>query len=82
MSTYGIYLVFIPPYSPDLNPIEFAWKSVRRMISKFFIKSSDELQKIIAYTFELCTASMSLASSWIDKIASKVEHLKYLCSAQ
>lgn len=74
----GIYLVFIPPYSPDLNPIEFAWKSVRRMISKFFIKSKEHLQEIIACVFEKCVETMSLANSWIDKIASKIEHLKFL----
>ena len=22
----GMYLVYLPPYSPDLNPIEFIWK--------------------------------------------------------
>ncbi|MFZ2071794.1 MAG: transposase [Halobacteriota archaeon] len=27
----GIYLVFLPPYSPDLNPIEFVWKSLKRL---------------------------------------------------
>jgi transposase len=74
----GIYLVFIPPYSPDLNPIEFIWKSVRRMISKFFIKSKEHLQGIIACTFEKCVESISFANSWIDKIASKIEHLKFL----
>jgi putative transposase len=28
-----IYLLYLPPYSPDLNPIEFIWKSVKRVIS-------------------------------------------------
>ena len=36
----GITITFIPKYSPDLNPIEFIWKSIRRMISQIgFIKS-------------------------------------------
>ncbi|MFQ6063540.1 MAG: transposase [Methanosarcinales archaeon] len=29
----GIYLIFLPPYSPDLNPIEYIWKSIKRMLS-------------------------------------------------
>ena len=29
----GIKLVYLPPYSPDLNPIEFIWKSIKREIS-------------------------------------------------
>ncbi|MCW7076570.1 MAG: transposase, partial [Candidatus Syntrophoarchaeum sp.] len=30
----GIYLVYLPPYSPDLNPIEFVWKSIKRRFSR------------------------------------------------
>lgn len=30
----GIYLTFLPPYSPNLNPIEFIWKSIKRYISQ------------------------------------------------
>lgn len=26
----GIELVFLPPYSPDLNPIEYIWKSIKK----------------------------------------------------
>lgn len=26
----GIKLVFLPPYSPDLNPVEFIWKTIKR----------------------------------------------------
>ena len=26
----NIYLVYLPPYSPDLNPIEKLWKKVKR----------------------------------------------------
>jgi putative transposase len=33
-----IILVFLPLYSPDLNPIEFIWKSVRKEILKEFIE--------------------------------------------
>ena len=34
----GIYLVYLPPYSPDLNPIEFIWKSIKRAISIVFVE--------------------------------------------
>ncbi len=35
----GITLVFLPKYSPNLNPIEFVWKSLRRKVSQVFAKS-------------------------------------------
>lgn len=31
---YDIYPVFLPPYSPNLNPIEFIWKSIKKYISQ------------------------------------------------
>ena len=39
--------VFLPPYSPDINPIEFIWKSVRKEISKEFIESITQLRDLI-----------------------------------
>ena len=30
----GIILIHLPPYSPDLNPIEFGWKDLKRELSK------------------------------------------------
>ena len=29
-----IYFIYLPPYSPDLNPIEFGWKDLKRELSK------------------------------------------------
>lgn len=31
---HNIELVFLPPYSPDLNPIEFIWKCIKRVTSE------------------------------------------------
>jgi len=30
----NIALVYLPPYSPDLNPIENVWKNVKRAVSE------------------------------------------------
>jgi putative transposase len=29
----NIWLIYLPPYSPDLNPIEFCWKDVKRELA-------------------------------------------------
>ena len=29
----SIFLVFLPPYSPDLQPIEFGWKDLKRELA-------------------------------------------------
>ncbi|MEM3455807.1 MAG: transposase, partial [Candidatus Micrarchaeia archaeon] len=43
----NINLVFLPPYLPDLNPIEFIWKDIRGKISKTFIESIDHMKEVI-----------------------------------
>jgi len=32
----GIEIVFLPPYSLELNPIEYIWRSTKRVISTTF----------------------------------------------
>ena len=38
----GILVLFLPPYSPDMNPIEEAFSSV-----KYFLQDHDELLQAI-----------------------------------
>lgn len=63
----GITLVFLPPYSPDLNPIEFIWKSVKRYISSTFLMYKEELREIVETLFYIFSSSLSFAKSWIRK---------------
>ena len=62
----GIQLIFLPPYSPDLNPIEFIWKSIKRVISRSFIKDLDNLKKVISDLFLDYATHLSFAKSWIE----------------
>lgn len=64
----GIYLVPLPVYSPDLNPIEFIWKSIKRVLSITFIRNEYHLKKIIKESFDKYANSMSYAKDWILKI--------------
>lgn len=60
----GIRLVYLPPYSPDLNPIECIWKSVKRAISLINFKSVEELREKISY-----------AKNWIPEFAPAFKYL-------
>jgi len=62
-----ISLVYLPPYSPDLNPIESVWKSVKRVISEKSPLNVEELKEAIAKTFKKLTESLSFAKSWIEE---------------
>ena len=63
----NILLVFLPPYSPDLNPIEYIWKDIKRVISKTFIQDLGKLKRVILKTFLDCSERLSYAKSWIQK---------------
>ena len=62
-----INLVFLPPYSPDLNPIEYIWKSVKRIISRTFVQDLHHLKQIILDAFKNYGCSLSFAKAWIIK---------------
>jgi transposase len=66
-SNLSIRLVFLPPYSPDLNPIESIWKSIKKVISREFIKDVDHLKFIIKRNFEVFSSRLSFARKWIKK---------------
>ncbi|MEM3191769.1 MAG: transposase [Nitrososphaeria archaeon] len=53
-----------PPYSPDLNPIEFIWKSVKRIVSVASINSEEDLKVRIRNDFLEVSASLTFARSW------------------
>jgi len=63
----GIELVFLPPYSPDLNPIEYVWKSIKRIMSTTFVRHVDDIRNTIKEAFYRLTKKLSFAAAWIDK---------------
>lgn len=60
-------LVYLPPYSPDLNPIEQIWRVIKRVLSPLFVKTLDELKGVISNSFYDLTQRMSFAEKWIKK---------------
>lgn len=71
----GIELVYLPPYSPDLNPLEFIWKSIKRVISQAFIPDLCYLKGVIREHFEEFSSRLSFAQGWIERFLS--EDLRY-----
>lgn len=63
----GIELVYLPPYSPDLNPIELIWKSIKRIVSREFILDLDHMRRIIRDAFQKFSSQLSFAKRWIEK---------------
>ena len=49
----GAYLLYLPPYSPDLNPIEQAFAKFKALLRKVSARTVDDLWAAIAEIIEL-----------------------------
>jgi putative transposase len=61
----NIKLVYLPLYSPDLNPIEFIWKSIKKTISVTPIEAISELVDLVSDNFIDLTKRISFARYWV-----------------
>ena len=51
----GAEVLYLPPYSPDLNPIEKAWSKLKQLLRSAKARSRDELENAIAEAIRLIT---------------------------
>ena len=75
-----IYFVFLPAYSPDLNPIEFVWKSIKRVLSLSIVHDLEDMKYIIAESYCRSVKLKSYAGYWIDKFLLNNRNYKDLCA--
>ena len=61
-----IILCFLPPYSPQYNPIELIWKTVKYELSKFGILCRHQIESIVEEVFLKEAASPSYSKYWVD----------------
>jgi transposase len=52
----GCDILFLPPYSPDLNPIEHYWHSIKTMIRKLAENTSSFYDAAVHALQRICTA--------------------------
>jgi len=52
----GVELWFLPPYSPDLNPIEKMWSKIKAILRTLKARTEEALIKAIAKALEAITA--------------------------
>ena len=75
----NIHLVFLPPYSPDLNPIEQIWRAIRHFISTIFINDLFHLKSVICEEFFDKIMRTSYIKGWAEKFLSANYYFRMLC---
>jgi len=51
----GVEILWLPPYSPDLNPIELSWAKLKTIIKKHKPRAVDELMRVLKTALEEIT---------------------------
>ena len=62
LDSSGDRCIYLPPYSPDLNPIEKLWSTVKSFLRKFKARTLDALPNAIQCAFQ--AVSPSDCSGW------------------
>ena len=67
----NIDLIFLPPYSPHLNPIEFIWKTIKRQLSPLFTETKEQLKKYNRKTLQKILKIINIRQQMDKKISKK-----------
>jgi transposase len=57
----GARLLYLPPYSPDLNPIEQAWSKVKQILRALKARTGDALENAVAQALAAITPENAVA---------------------
>ncbi len=60
----GARLLYLPPYSPDFNPIEQAWSKIKQLLRTAKARSLETLESAIAEALAAVTAEN--AAAWFE----------------
>jgi transposase len=55
LETCGAHLIYLPPYSPDFNPIELAWSKVKTILRQRKARTFPDLIKALKHALRAVT---------------------------
>lgn len=68
----GARVLFVPPYSPELNPIELAWARIKNTINKLKPRSLQALDNAVARALPEITGDD--AAGWLQHCGNGVHN--------
>jgi transposase len=69
----GAELLYLPPYSPDFNPIEQAWSKLKQLLRAAKARTAEALQQAIAEALKAISAEN--AAAWFRHCGYRVQQL-------
>jgi transposase len=64
IESVGAFVKFLPPYSPDLSPIELCWSKLKEILRSQGARTSDALDEAITMAVNLITDENAL--NWFN----------------
>ena len=61
LAATGAELLYLPPYSPDFNPIEQAWSKLKSLLRTTKARTAEALERAVAEAFQAITADNAVA---------------------
>ena len=68
----NITLIFLPPYSPHLNPMEQIWRQMKREIKHYFLESKEFLEELTIKTYNESISGTKVYDKWLETFIPKV----------
>ena len=66
LASHGITPVYLPPYSPDLNPIEKMWSKMKAFLRAWKVRSLDALPQSVSQALDL--VSLPDCQHWFNSV--------------
>ena len=67
----NIKLIYLPPYSPKLNPIEQVWRAMKKKISSIDFETIENLLTKVKYYYSKYVGEKTFTDKWINKFIKK-----------
>jgi len=74
IESVGALVKFLPPYSPDLSPIELCWSKLKEILRLAKARTSDVLDAAISAAIDLITEDNAL--SWFHHCGLVLEPIR------
>jgi transposase len=73
IASRGAEVLYLPPYSPDLNPIEKAWSKIKQYLRSTRARSKEDLDRAITEALKLITPDN--AKAWFRQAMPALQEL-------
>lgn len=69
----GVRVEYLPPYSPDFNPIEKMWSKLKSILRKLKARTAETLEQALGQALKAVTAED--AEGWFDACGYRYTHM-------